>query len=723
MSNSQKNFLSIRSKLIAAVAMLLVASFMVVSSTYAWFTLSTAPEVTGITTQIGANGNLEIALNTTNKLPGTSMGLGTTKDKNATWGNIIDLGILDVSGNSAYGLDQIVLKPSMLAVTTSNKMDSEAALWTPVYGSDGRVSKVDKNGFYGTWNGTGFNLQGSNAEIGYGVRALGTVSSMTAQQLAFKNAASTVKTSLENFNNTANLSLIENGGALVTLILAGVTTENPEFTLDQLAPVAALISKLESSLPDLEKAIKNFMLLVVANTQSQKSDAEFELIVDAFNANWSNIFGQLKNDAFKTNYSITIPAFGEQGAVTFTVPEAQQAYAAKFADVAKTYDTIAAQVAAARTAYNNVVTTGEAVDWAGFQALLTPLMKVEALSINGKTYSELKTMKDENKMDDLVNWGLDVLGVGVQVLMGEDSGVYEDIASVSKDINANFRTKVQVSFNGTNVNRDNVSVRMYTKVAGIVALDPAAVPSPAARTGADADAVITDTYGYVLDFVFRTNAEGSNLLLQQAATDRIYSDNTGASDTMGGGSYMEFTTQTGFGVDQVKDLMDNVRLVFVNTKTGELLVGGYLDTENAVTGTTVKASVKLQAISVTDKIVTGKNEETGEDIITDSPFPYIVWGEKLEAGKKQIITALGQNEAEYISVYVYLDGTTIENADVAATSALSTSGKLNLQFASDAELKPMDYSDLKNQNSQNADQTTASTSASETPAETTAAQN
>ena len=703
MSNSQKNFLSIRSKLIAAVAMLLVASFMVVSSTYAWFTLSTAPEVTGITTQIGANGNLEIALNTTNKLPGTSMGLANAKDKNATWGNIIDLGILDVSGNSAYGLDQIVLKPSVLAVTTGSKVDPEAALWTPVYGSDGRVEKVDKNGFYGTWNGTGFNLQGSNAEEGYGVRALGTVSSMTAQQLAFKNAASTVKTSLENFNNTANLSLIENGGALVTLILAGVTTENPAFTLDQLAPVDALISKLESSLPDLEKAIKNFMLLVVANTQSQKSDAEFELIVDAFNANWSNIFAQLKNDAFKTNYSITIPAFGEQGEVTFTVPTEQQAYAAKFADVAKTYDTIATQIAAARDAYEEA---GEEVDWAGFQSLLTPLMKVEALSINGKTYTELKTMKDEQKMDDLVNWGLDVLGVGVQVLMGEGSGVYEDIASVSKDINANFRTKVQVSFNGTNVNRDNVSVRMYTKVDGIVALDPTAVPSPAARTGADADAVITDTYGYVLDFVFRTNAEGSNLLLQQAATDRIYSDNTEASDTMGGGSYMEFTTQTGFGVDQVKDLMDNVRLVFVNTKTGELLVGGYLDTATAVTGTTVKASVKLQAISVTDQLITGKNED-GSDIV-ETVNPYIVWGEKLEAGKKQIITALGQNEAEYISVYVYLDGTTVENADVAATSALSTSGKLNLQFASDAELKPMDYSDLKNQGQ------TAESSSSET---------
>ena len=52
----------IKGKLTSAVAMLLVAVIMVVSSTYAWFTLSTAPEVTGITTAVGANGALEMAL-------------------------------------------------------------------------------------------------------------------------------------------------------------------------------------------------------------------------------------------------------------------------------------------------------------------------------------------------------------------------------------------------------------------------------------------------------------------------------------------------------------------------------------------------------------------------------------------------------------------------------------------------------------------------------------
>ena len=62
MNKTKKRQLNIKNKLIAAIAMLLVSSIMMVSSTYAWFTLSTAPEVQGITTTVGANGNLEIAL-------------------------------------------------------------------------------------------------------------------------------------------------------------------------------------------------------------------------------------------------------------------------------------------------------------------------------------------------------------------------------------------------------------------------------------------------------------------------------------------------------------------------------------------------------------------------------------------------------------------------------------------------------------------------------------
>ena len=47
-TSKQSQMDSIKKKLMAATAMLLVAAIMTVSSTYAWFTLSTAPEVSFI---------------------------------------------------------------------------------------------------------------------------------------------------------------------------------------------------------------------------------------------------------------------------------------------------------------------------------------------------------------------------------------------------------------------------------------------------------------------------------------------------------------------------------------------------------------------------------------------------------------------------------------------------------------------------------------------------
>ena len=108
---------NLKTKLMAAVCMLLVSSLMMITSTYAWFTLSTAPEVTGITTAVGANGNLEMALmpETGNVLDivsavGDSMEVKNVKLANVTWGNLVKL-------DSGYGLDQITLYPSELNKT------------------------------------------------------------------------------------------------------------------------------------------------------------------------------------------------------------------------------------------------------------------------------------------------------------------------------------------------------------------------------------------------------------------------------------------------------------------------------------------------------------------------------------------------------------------------------------------------------------------------------
>ena len=136
---------AIRNRLLAAICMLLISSIMLVSSTYAWFTLSTAPEAKGIDTSVAGNGSLEIAL-----MPGTGllgdivtgrsgMNGGGTKpvpEANITWGNLITL------SDEAYGLQKIELKP-LNADRIEQGAEADMNFGAPVFAYDGRIEKLE----------------------------------------------------------------------------------------------------------------------------------------------------------------------------------------------------------------------------------------------------------------------------------------------------------------------------------------------------------------------------------------------------------------------------------------------------------------------------------------------------------------------------------------------------------------------------------------------------
>ncbi len=169
----------IRSKLMAAASMLMVGVIMMVSSTYAWFTLSTAPEVKNISTTVAGNGSLEIALMPTD---GTFSGItagavGSTAsvvDKNTKWGNQIILSE-DTATGDYYGLNSISLNPASLNYTKAEgaaeaTFVADKPLTIATYGFDGRIAELsdDNIGVKGkTANSKQFNTGD------YGVRAIG----------------------------------------------------------------------------------------------------------------------------------------------------------------------------------------------------------------------------------------------------------------------------------------------------------------------------------------------------------------------------------------------------------------------------------------------------------------------------------------------------------------------------------------------------------------------
>ena len=157
---------------VAAVALLLVMSFaMMTSASFAWLTISRRPEVTGVNTTVAANGNLEIALaDTDGKAPDASAVGDSSATKgnsiasaNITWGNLVNL------SDPSYGLENLVLRPAQL--NTAALLTSP--LYGAMYGGDGRITKLNSEFGYATWNMPEGNKPGYfGVSNSYGVRAI-----------------------------------------------------------------------------------------------------------------------------------------------------------------------------------------------------------------------------------------------------------------------------------------------------------------------------------------------------------------------------------------------------------------------------------------------------------------------------------------------------------------------------------------------------------------------
>ena len=107
MTDTQKRIAAYKAALpglkekVAAVALLLVMSVvMMTSATFAWLTISRAPEVANVHTTVASNGNLEIALASGDgTTPPAESAIGDSSanknqsvvKSNLTWGNFVNL--------------------------------------------------------------------------------------------------------------------------------------------------------------------------------------------------------------------------------------------------------------------------------------------------------------------------------------------------------------------------------------------------------------------------------------------------------------------------------------------------------------------------------------------------------------------------------------------------------------------------------------------------------
>lgn len=675
---------SIRNKLMAAICMLLVSSIMMVSTTYAWFTLSTAPEVSGITTAVGANGNLEMALlpedGEVNSITSES-GDHTLplKDRNVTWGNLVDL------SDDSYGLDQITLYPAELNATTETTLNvSGSMLKTPTYGPDGRVDKLEANTVTGTYSVSdgGF----PQNELNRGVRAVGTASGMTDRQLAYRNARSTASTFTELAKTKATQALTNHGSKLASIAVKHAANSSATHTLQEVKDLQTMINELSATdgiLDQIDKAYIQYIIGYAASAESGLTDIQF------------NAFKNMAESKSTAQDLVTaISTFASDYGVTFTLDNGLTGPISKLV-------TTKGNVATAKGIVDTLVNNqSESYQWDEIDDAVAALADASKMKLNDYEISQLKT--------DTGNIANSIIEKGINLQVATGAGVFADIADHCGDYSASIVIE-KIEYGGMTVT--NAKARMETKSANApssyyLPLAGKAVTEAGTPGGGEGNKPITDMYGYVVDLAFRTNAADSKLLLQTDAVDRIYEDG-GTDDTMGHGSTMIFKATTAdFDNDQVISLMRAVKIIFFDPTAGTILAKGSLDADNASVETEgLTADIRLSKV-----VTTYEEDENGTYKLVDGTHVPIVAGETYDGKKfKQVntetlitnqadavIMPLTQNDPAKVSVLVYLDGNQVKNEHV-ATAATSVTSQMNLQFSSSAILVPMEYTPLSSQ--------------------------
>ena len=636
---------SVKSKLVAAIAMLLVATIMVVSSTYAWFTLSTKPEVTGISTAVGANGALEIALANWEdgqwvQPEGTTAGK-TVNEKNIYWGNLVDL-----SDASYYGSDKIVLYPSKLN-TENGSITLGTPIQTPQYGADGRVTELKTGGMFGKYVSPAF----KEVEGYYGFRALGIASGLTARQQAYRTALSQITVKQSSAQSLARNSLSTTGTTLAGIAVKKAMTPEATYARTEIDAVGSMIGGLKEALAAVEAAYVESIYAIILGKQSGLDD---EVATNAYTeakaaADTAVFGGKVEAAIDKINEMA-----GKEVVTTAKLTEYQK------------FTTAVTNLSEAEDAYNAII--AETCTWNELSPALTKLVKVDAITVNDVTVEEIKTAEGKQEVASAYTATGSII-----VAMPTGAGIYADIADYTGDYT------VSITFNTGNLGV-GVAMDVPANMKTATTSDPVILAGIRETVGASAnypssegtDNAISEFYGYVIDLAFRTNASSSNLLLQTAPADRIYNQNENES-TAGKGSNMTFSsTDSNFSDEKILKLMDCLEIVFYETLTGEVYAKAKLNTEDGQVTTTSDGSLQANLYII-------EKTDTGYDF-------------KAQADAK--IVALNPNEAKYVSALVYLDGEKLTNADVSATEAQSIAGTLNLQFASSATLVPMEYGDL-----------------------------
>lgn len=498
-------------KIFMVCMMLVCSGIMAVAATYAWFILSTAPEVSGISATVGANGSLEIALlNNETGIDtaliradvGDSITVAGAVQGNVTWGNLVDV------SDTSYGLNTIVMYPAVLNLS-DGKLNTSAMLSVPRNGVDGRITSVSSNTAPAVYNGTAFTTTGAN----YGVRAIGSVGSGTNREAYLSSAKSSFQASQTSALSTAKTAVSDYGATLISVAVGG---SGATYTYEQLTALQGMAAGLRNALNYIMTAYKQ-AIIATAAANSGISDGDFELIRAGVSAASGNSLS-----SYAAQYPAGVSA-AELNALAGSINNAD----------------IAVNIA------NNLLYTNYGTD------------DQEPVAAD-TVYSYSQVSPIINKIADTATLSLDNITTDSLILSAASGkGLITDVADHVGSYSAQVET-VYIKANTTNGGGDGLLSAV--DLSGLTA--PGGTASTEENTN---NSTVTTFYGYVVDLAFRTNA-AADLQLQTAAVDRVYTDGAGA--TAGKGSRVTYTFPTSMTDTQVNSMLSAVRVVFFDPDDG-----------------------------------------------------------------------------------------------------------------------------------------------------------
>lgn len=694
----------LRERVIAVALLLAMSVSMLASASFAWLTISRRPELTGVSTTVAANGNLEIALATgtvnTTKAPGESqIGDSSAADgqsvtaSNITWGNLINL------SDPSYGLDNLTLRPAQL--------NQSSLLINPLFGAeykkDGRIEKLNSDFGYAIWDATKERFMISD---GVGVRA---ISSTTTEAVGFAQDVAEKRGDAEAANLLAGSMYID-------------ITKDSNY-MNTLASIMGtyMTANLNDSNPDV----------------SQKDVQNLRDLFSDFIAVYDQQFLALTKLA---NYQLFLLNNSEEGATPYDDKTVEQIKAATEAELKAEnirlsgLNTAKSDYKKLQEGYEDLKVLAEqgSVKFgdSGLEDIVNNLMNTGACTLDGTPVSSIGMSNATNYLDGKTHNAVITNGVlyNFEKLNGARCNVKELKVSATMIITVSIKA--------------NITTNAPQRAQFIADMEDYA---DKLNKGTKPDQVANDTYGLAIDLWVRTNASGSYLTLEGnilttsetvQATGTDLNGNTVNLYTLTREAEEEDGTKTQYSIDlyQVTDEAEGTTTWYNATTHGQetlsdgenpilkmvevVTVVGYegenriwednsqmsLDATTQGSGSCyvyyadspedqARSLELLKAMNVA--FVDDEGSLLATAIMDTERYyaengrvtvPLVLSADSAIVGTDELfepiygITPLEKNVAKRITAIVYLDGTRLGNEDVLAASDIQ--GKLNIQFGS-----------------------------------------